>query len=41
MARKYIDARCVTTKTPLLESGTLGSKGHVQVIIPNHTETYG
>lgn len=29
MARKYIDARCVITKTPLLESGTLGSKGHV------------
>ena len=28
-ARKYIDARCVTAKTPLLESGTLGPKGHV------------
>lgn len=28
-ARIYIDARCVTAKTPLLESGTLGSKGHV------------
>ena len=26
---------------PLLESGTLGPKGHVQVIIPNKTETYG
>jgi molybdopterin/thiamine biosynthesis adenylyltransferase len=28
-ARKYIDARCVIAKTPLLESGTLGPKGHV------------
>jgi hypothetical protein len=26
---------------PLLESGTLGPKGHVQVIIPYKTETYG
>jgi molybdopterin/thiamine biosynthesis adenylyltransferase len=28
-ARLYIDARCVTARTPLLESGTLGPKGHV------------
>ena len=41
MARKYIDIRCVTAKTPLLESGTLGPKGHVQVILPYKTETYG
>jgi molybdopterin/thiamine biosynthesis adenylyltransferase len=41
MARKYIDIRCVTAKTPLLESGTLGPKGHVQVILPYITETYG
>lgn len=41
MARKYIDARCVTAKTALLESGTLGPKGHVQVILPYKTETYG
>ena len=40
-ARLYIDARCVTAKTPLLESGTLGPKGHVQVILPYKTETYG
>ena len=40
-ARKYIDARCVTAKTPLLESGTLGPKGHVQVIMPYKTESYG
>ena len=28
-ARRYIDARCVVARTPLLESGTLGPKGHV------------
>ena len=28
-ARRYIDIRCVIAKTPLLESGTLGPKGHV------------
>ena len=28
-ARKYVDLRCVSAKTPLLESGTLGPKGHV------------
>ena len=40
-ARKYIDMRCVRTRTPLIESGTLGPKGHVQVIIPEKTENYG
>lgn len=34
-ARTYVDSRCVTAKTPLLESGTLGPKGHVQVILPH------
>ena len=33
--------RCVTAKTALLESGTLGPKGHVQVVIPRETESYG
>ena len=40
-ARRYVDQRCVNSKTPLLESGTLGPKGHVQVIIPHKTESYG
>jgi molybdopterin/thiamine biosynthesis adenylyltransferase len=40
-ARKYIDNRCVRVNRPLLESGTLGPKGHVQVIIPSMTENYG
>ena len=33
-ARRYVDTRCVSAKKPLLESGTLGPKGHVQVILP-------
>ena len=28
----YMDNRCVTNQKPLLESGTLGTKGHVQVV---------
>lgn len=40
-ARKYVDTRCVAARTPLLESGTLGPKGHVQVILPHLTESYG
>ena len=40
-ARRYVDQRCVSNRKPLLESGTLGPKGHVQVIIPFKTESYG
>lgn len=39
-ARRYMDMRCVDSKKPLLESGTLGPKGHVQVILPYQTESY-
>ncbi len=39
-ARTYVDRRCVFFKIPLLESGTLGTKGNTQVIIPNLTESY-
>ena len=39
-ARKYVDLRCTNNKVSLLESGTHGPKGHVQVIIPNKTENY-
>eukprot|EP01116_Phalansterium_solitarium_P008754 TRINITY_DN2271_c0_g2_i1.p1 TRINITY_DN2271_c0_g2~~TRINITY_DN2271_c0_g2_i1.p1 ORF type:complete len:1039 (-),score=398.38 TRINITY_DN2271_c0_g2_i1:311-3427(-) len=39
-ARIYVDGRCVTCKKPLLESGTLGPKGHVQVVVPYKTESY-
>jgi molybdopterin/thiamine biosynthesis adenylyltransferase len=40
-ARLFIDQKCVMARTPLLDSGTLGPKGHVQVIIPYKTESYG
>lgn len=40
-ARRYVDRRCVDNKKALLESGTLGPKGHVQCIIPYVTESYG
>ncbi|ARF11555.1 ubiquitin-activating enzyme E1 [Klosneuvirus KNV1] len=39
-ARKYMDGRCVLFKKSLLESGTLGTKGNVQVIVPHLTESY-
>ncbi|KAJ8299843.1 hypothetical protein KUTeg_022590 [Tegillarca granosa] len=39
-ARRYVDSRCVTNQRPLLESGTMGTKGHVQVIVPHITESY-
>ncbi|KAG6833805.1 hypothetical protein H0H87_011739 [Tephrocybe sp. NHM501043] len=39
-ARLYMDQRCVFYKKPLLESGTLGTKGNTQVVIPNLTESY-
>ena len=39
-ARVYMDQRCVKNSVPWLESGTLGPKGHVQVILPNQTENY-
>lgn len=40
-ARLYMDRRCVYYRKPLLESGTLGTKGNVQVVVPNLTESYG
>ncbi|KDQ20703.1 hypothetical protein BOTBODRAFT_26721 [Botryobasidium botryosum FD-172 SS1] len=39
-ARLYMDQRCVFFKKPLLESGTLGTKGNTQVIVPDVTESY-
>jgi ubiquitin-activating enzyme E1 len=40
-ARLYMDQRCVLYQKPLLESGTLGTKGNTQVVIPHLTESYG
>lgn len=39
-ARRYIDARCVQTCRPLLDSGTLGPKGSTQDVVPHLTESY-
>ncbi|PNP75590.1 hypothetical protein FNYG_10999 [Fusarium nygamai] len=39
-ARTYVDRRCVFFQKPLLESGTLGTKGNTQVVLPHLTESY-
>ncbi len=39
-ARVYMDRRCVYYAKPLLESGTLGTKGNTQVVVPFLTESY-
>lgn len=38
--RTYVDQRCVFFQKPLLESGTLGTKGNTQVVVPHLTESY-
>jgi ubiquitin-activating enzyme E1 len=40
-ARLYVDSRCVRFNKPLLESGTLGTFGSTQVVVPGLTEHYG
>ncbi|EJD53721.1 ubiquitin activating enzyme [Auricularia subglabra TFB-10046 SS5] len=40
-ARLYMDQRCIFFQKPLVDSGTLGTKGNAQVIIPHLTESYG
>lgn len=40
-ARMYMDSQCIFYKKPLLESGTLGTKGNTQVVVPDVTESYG
>lgn len=37
----YLDSRCVLHQKPMLEGGTLGSKGHTLVVVPHLTEPYG
>ncbi|TYZ62320.1 hypothetical protein PybrP1_009484 [[Pythium] brassicae (nom. inval.)] len=39
-ARVYVDSKCVFHKLPLLESGTLGTKCNVQVVLPYKTQSY-
>eukprot|EP00002_Diphylleia_rotans_P020141 TRINITY_DN3903_c0_g1_i4.p1 TRINITY_DN3903_c0_g1~~TRINITY_DN3903_c0_g1_i4.p1 ORF type:complete len:880 (-),score=147.08 TRINITY_DN3903_c0_g1_i4:67-2706(-) len=40
-SRVYMDRRCVACRVPLVDSGTLGLQGHVQVIVPHVSEPYG
>ncbi|XP_026190766.1 ubiquitin-activating enzyme E1 2 [Cyclospora cayetanensis] len=40
MIRQYVDSRCVVFTKPLLESGTLGTKANVQVVVPHLTQCY-
>lgn len=39
-ARRYVDSRCVSNQKALLDSGTMGTKGHTETIVPNMTESY-
>jgi ubiquitin-activating enzyme E1 len=39
-ARTYVDRRCVFFHKPLIDSGTLGTKGNIQVVLPRLTESY-
>lgn len=39
-ARNYMDRRCVYYRLPLLESGTLGTMGNIQVVVPYLSESY-
>jgi ubiquitin-activating enzyme E1 len=40
-ARIYMDSQSIKYSIPLIDSGTMGAKGNVQVIIPHLTESYG
>lgn len=40
-ARNYVDLLAIKYTKPLIDSGTMGSKGNVQVVIPHLTESYG
>ncbi len=40
-ARLYVDGRCKWHGVPLIDCGTQGAKGSVQVVVPGLTESYG
>jgi ubiquitin-activating enzyme E1 len=40
-ARLYVDQRCLFYRLPMFESGTLGTKGNTQIVVPHITENYG
>lgn len=39
-SRRYLDTRCVTNRLAMFDSGTQGTKGHTQVVLPDITESY-
>ena len=39
-ARKYIDHMCTWHNKPLIDSGTLGTKAHLQIVFPQVTSCY-
>lgn len=39
-ARQYLDQRCVINRLAMFDSGTQGTKGHTQAILPGITESY-
>lgn len=39
-ARAYMDRRCIQMRRPMVDAGTLGTKGHVQVVVPFVSESY-
>jgi ubiquitin-activating enzyme E1 len=40
-ARLYMDQQCVANEKAMVDAGTLGSKGNVQVVVPHQSESYG
>jgi len=40
-ARLFVDSQCVTHGLGLIDAGTLGPKGNVQVVVPHESESYG
>ncbi|XP_032648166.1 ubiquitin-like modifier-activating enzyme 7 isoform X2 [Chelonoidis abingdonii] len=40
-SRAYVDSLCIRYLKPLLDSGTEGTKGHVQVVVPHLTQPFG
>ncbi|KAL7519500.1 hypothetical protein ACHAWX_005472, partial [Stephanocyclus meneghinianus] len=40
-ARLFVDGQCVSNGRGLIDAGTLGPKGNVQVVVPYQSESYG
>lgn len=40
-ARLFIDKKCVENRKGMIDAGTLGSKGNMQVVVPMQSESYG